>query len=57
VHPHGVDIGAVEQRLVSGRIVGSDLLDQFELAKEAGPLGRDGRRPVLQAVLEQGGRI
>jgi len=47
VHAHGVDVGAVEQGLVGGGIVGADALDQFILAKELarGRLGLgDGRR-------------
>jgi hypothetical protein len=45
VHAHGVDIGPVQQGLVSGRIVGVDALDQFVLAKELlARLGGGGRR-------------
>jgi len=35
VHAHGVDIGAVDQRLVGGGIVALDPLDQLVLAQEA----------------------
>jgi hypothetical protein len=47
VHPHGVDIGAVQQRLVGGRVIGPDPLDQFVLAQEARTRGGagGGRRP------------
>jgi len=34
VHLHGVDVGAVQQRLVGGRVVGPDALDQLELAQD-----------------------
>jgi hypothetical protein len=34
VHAHGVDIGAVQQRLVRRRVVGVDPLDQLVLAEE-----------------------
>jgi hypothetical protein len=33
MHAHGVDIGAVEQGLVGGRIVALDPLDQLVLAQ------------------------
>jgi len=36
VHPHGIDIGPVEQALVGGGVVGADALDQFILAQELG---------------------
>jgi hypothetical protein len=59
VHAHGVDVGAVEQAFVGGRIVGADLLDQLELAEEFRT--RLGRLPVLggllQGVLEWGGGL
>jgi hypothetical protein len=46
VHAHGIDVGAVEKRLVGGGVVGADLLDQLELAEELRTLRRrgDGRR-------------
>jgi hypothetical protein len=49
VHAHGVDIGAVQQRLVSGRVVRLDLLDELELTQEAARRlrprnGKGGRR-------------
>ncbi len=41
VHAHGVDIGAIEQRLVRRGVVALDLLDQLILAQQFGPgLGR-----------------
>ena len=43
VHAHGVDIGAVQQRLVGGRVVGPDLVDQFVLAKQLGRTRRNRR--------------
>jgi hypothetical protein len=42
VHPYRVDIGAVQQRLVGGRVIGPDTLDQFVLAKEARTRGGSG---------------
>ena len=33
---HGVDVGAVQQRLVGGGVVGADLLDQLELPQHLG---------------------
>jgi hypothetical protein len=36
VHADGVDIGAVQQRLVGVRLIGADPLDQLELAQELG---------------------
>jgi hypothetical protein len=47
---HGVDIGAVEQRLVGGRIVTLDPLDQLVLAKIAGGLARTLRLPFRRVV-------
>jgi hypothetical protein len=44
VHAHGIDIGAVQQRLVGGRIVGPDAVKQFVLAQEAGSRGLGGGR-------------
>jgi hypothetical protein len=35
MHAHGVDIGAVDQRLVGGGIIALDPLDQLVLAQEA----------------------
>jgi hypothetical protein len=55
VGAHGVDVGAVQQRLVGGRVVGGDPLDQLVLAQElaraglgrrAGPAGKLGFRAV-----------
>ena len=40
VHPHGVDVGAIEQRLVRRRVIALDPLDQLVLAQEL----RAGRR-------------
>jgi hypothetical protein len=47
MHPHGVDIGAVQQRLVGGRIIGPDPLDQLVLTQETRTRGGagGGRRP------------
>ena len=54
VHAHGVDVGAVEQRLVGGGVVGADLLDQLELAKH---LRTRGGRPAPGAAAGRlGGR-
>ena len=39
VHLHRIDIGAVQQRLVGGRVIGLDRLDQFELAHDRCALG------------------
>ena len=36
VHLHRIDIGAVQQRLVRGGIIGAHSLDQFELAQHPG---------------------
>jgi len=49
---HRVDIGAVEQILVRGRIIGFDPLDQFVLAQEFARSGTRGfgRDRRLQAV-------
>jgi hypothetical protein len=44
VHAHGVDIGAVEQRLVGAGIVFADALDQLVLAQKLGGRSLDGRR-------------
>jgi hypothetical protein len=46
MHPHGIDVGSVEQGLVGAGIVGADALDQFVLAQKAARLGfgRGGRR-------------
>jgi len=44
VHTHGVDVGAIEQGFVGGRIVAFDPIDQFILAQEPGRGGRLGRR-------------
>ena len=35
VHAHGIDVGAVQQRLVGGRVIGLDPVDQLILAQEA----------------------
>jgi hypothetical protein len=44
MHAHGVDIGAVQQALVRGRVVGLDALDQLVLAQKLGtPPASDGR--------------
>jgi hypothetical protein len=40
VHVHGVDIGAVQQRLVGGRVVASDALDKLVLAQVLRGAGR-----------------
>jgi hypothetical protein len=32
---HRIDVGAVQQRLIGGRIIGADALDQLELAQVA----------------------
>jgi hypothetical protein len=34
MHAHGVDIGAVENRLFGAGIVGEDLIDQLVLPKD-----------------------
>ena len=39
VHLHRIDIGAVQQRLIGGRVIGLDRLDQFELAHDRCALG------------------
>jgi len=45
MHAHGVDIGAVDQGFVGGRVVALDPFDQLVLAKEARRrLGLPGRR-------------
>jgi len=45
VHPHRIDIGAVQQGLVRAWVIGADTLDQFVLAK------------VLRARLGDGGGL
>jgi len=35
VHLHRIDVGAIQQRLVGGRVIGPDRLDQLELAQDA----------------------
>jgi hypothetical protein len=44
VHAHGVDVGAVQQVFVGGRVVGLDPLDQLILAKILLPRPSGGRR-------------
>jgi len=39
MHLHRIDIGAVQQRLIGGRVIGLDRLDQFELAHDRCALG------------------
>ena len=53
---HGVNIGAVQQRLVSGGVVRADLLDQLELTQHLGTRrsGRGGGRH--RNVGRRGGR-
>jgi len=34
VHPHGVDVGAVEKRLIGARVIGLDAVDQLVLPQE-----------------------
>jgi hypothetical protein len=53
VGAHRVDIGAVEQRLVGGGIVGADLIDQLELAQHLRPLGRGGDRGRDRSVRDR----
>jgi hypothetical protein len=50
MHAHGVDIGAVQQALVRGGIIGLDALDQFVLTQELGAAARPlrGRRAFLR---------
>jgi len=33
MHPHGIDIGAIEQGLVGGRVIAFDPVDQLVLAE------------------------
>jgi hypothetical protein len=33
MHPHGIDIGAVQNRLVGGRVIGLDPVDQLVLTQ------------------------
>jgi hypothetical protein len=37
VHPHSIDIGAVKQSLVGGRVIALDPLDQLVLAQKLLP--------------------
>ena len=46
VHTHGVNIGAIENRLVSGGIVGPDLINQLILTQHPWPLDGIGDRRV-----------
>ncbi|MNT04666.1 hypothetical protein D3C72_1392550 [compost metagenome] len=39
VHLHRIDVGAVQQRLVGGGVIGLDRLDQFELAHDRRAFG------------------
>ncbi len=43
VHLHRIDIGAVQQRFVGGRVIGLDGLDQLELTKNRRTLDGGGR--------------
>jgi len=52
VHADGVDIGAVQQRLVRAGVVGADPFDQLVLAKIAGP-----RRGLAGRGLGSGRRL
>jgi hypothetical protein len=42
VHPHGVDIGAVQQVFVGRGVIGLDPVDQLVLAQEFGTRGLGG---------------
>ena len=50
MHPHRIDVSAVEQRLVSGRVVAANPIDQLKLTQKPGMrlglggLGNLGRR-------------
>jgi hypothetical protein len=37
MHADRIDIGAIEQSLIGGRVIALDPLDQFELAQQLGP--------------------
>jgi hypothetical protein len=49
MHLHRIDIGAIQQRLIRGRVIGLYGLDQFELAQN-----RDAPR---RGVIARGRRI
>jgi hypothetical protein len=42
--PHAIDIGAVDQRLVGGRVIALDPLDQLILTQQLGPRFQVGLR-------------
>jgi hypothetical protein len=56
VHAHGVDVGAVEQRLVGAGIVGPDPFDEFVLAQELARFALGRQRPGRGCGGEREGR-
>jgi len=58
VRAHGVDVGAIQQRLVRGRIIGLDPIGQLVLAQELARAGRSrpGRSGGGRAVRKRDGR-
>jgi len=55
VHLHRIDIGAVQQRLVGGRVIGADRFDQLELPKHPGlGLGCFRHRALARRIVQIG---